>query len=210
MYLIELAQSIFHRFIGIDVYFRAIITEGGFTHHKMKNIDAYYGLSLVKTYNDEKKIPGMGLFLDSKLREYNRIFSYKKYSENYDFIYLTHNLLRLSMNTAHCVDNHQGIFDESDFPLSPDYITSQEFEFFIYPEIVYLQNIYDHMNKQVDPKIRLKYIDAWNLYSIALPVITKVLVENSFDLQCISDINWRLAINSYTEKIEYSCRANNE
>lgn len=34
-YLIEFAEDLQHRLIGQDIYFRAIVTSGGFSHYKL-------------------------------------------------------------------------------------------------------------------------------------------------------------------------------
>ncbi len=62
MYLIEFTQQIFLRFIGKDIFFRAVITEGEFIHNKLKNIDSYFGRALVETYKAEKKTFWDGAF----------------------------------------------------------------------------------------------------------------------------------------------------
>ena len=98
MYIIKLVQDIFKRLVDMNIFFKAIITEGEFTYKKLTNIESYYGQALIDTYKDEKDLTGTGLFLDKKLRKLNRIFLYYDYSDDYDYIFLTPNCRSLFLN----------------------------------------------------------------------------------------------------------------
>ena len=54
MYLIEFAEDLHYRLTGQDIYFRAILTAGSFNHYSLKNIECFYGDSLINAYTSEK------------------------------------------------------------------------------------------------------------------------------------------------------------
>ena len=63
MWLIEFAQDLFYRLISKDIHFRAFITRGDFEHYRLENLDAYYGDVLVDSYETEKTLQCLGVFL---------------------------------------------------------------------------------------------------------------------------------------------------
>lgn len=53
-YSIEFAEDLHHRLIGQDIYFRAVLVYGTFTHRKLKNVECFFGNALIDAYNREK------------------------------------------------------------------------------------------------------------------------------------------------------------
>lgn len=199
MYLIELTQDLFQRLIGTNIFFRAVITEGEFTHKKLENLESYYGAALVEAYRAEKNLSGTGLFLNRKLRDLNQVYRFKEFSSKFDYIFLTHFCSGLTPWLKRKVDNDNSP-DDTEYPLPPEFITDQELEYLIYPELVHFHEVYNNMNTHPDPKVREKYLTTWNMYSHAYPGITRSLVNHNFSPDAIALLNWSKAKKMYNEK----------
>ena len=50
-YLIEFAEDLHHRLTGQDVFFRAILTAGRFTHYHLENIESFFGEALIDAHH---------------------------------------------------------------------------------------------------------------------------------------------------------------
>ena len=50
-YLIEFAEDLQHRLTGQDVYFRAVLTTGDFSHYPLENIECFFGEALIRAYS---------------------------------------------------------------------------------------------------------------------------------------------------------------
>lgn len=196
MYLIELTQELFSRLIGTNIFFRAVITEGEFFHHKLENLEAYYGAALVEAYRAEKKLSGTGLFLDRKLRDMNQIFRFKEFSSKLDYIFLTHMCSGLTPWLKRNVDDNEKP-DYSEFPMPPELLTDSGLEFMAYPELVHFREVYENMNAHPEPKVREKYLTTWNMYSLAYPGLTRSLVEHNFDPNGMARLDWSKAKEMY-------------
>lgn len=198
MYLIELTQDIFRRLIGSNIFFRAVITEGEFIHEQLENFESYYGEALVETYNAEKSLSGTGLFLNRKLRDLNVVFSFKEFSTEFDYVFLTH----LCSGLAHLLgknvdDNNKENYIK--FPIPPDLITAQALESLVYPELVHFREVYLNMNNHPVPKVRDKYLTTWNMYSLAYPGLMHSLVEHNFAPEGMAKLDWTRAKEMYEE-----------
>jgi len=97
MWLIEFAQDLFYNLISIDVHIRAYVTKGDFEHHKLRNIEFYYGSALIDCYEREKKIKCTGVFLDSRLAPLSDIFHLTKYDEDSHFVHVMQHLRRTGL-----------------------------------------------------------------------------------------------------------------
>jgi hypothetical protein len=199
MYLIELTQDFFHKLIGTNIFFRAIITEGEFFHTELDNLQAYFGEALVDAYSDEKKLTGTGLFVHKKLRKSNQVFRFKDYSDKYDYIYLTHICSGITSWLARDVEKIERP-DFSEYPLHPDLLTSAGYEYMVYPELVHFKEVYQNMNSHLDPKVRSIYLSTWNMYTLAYPGLMQSLVRSKFDPNGMSILDWRRAKKMYEEE----------
>lgn len=177
MYLIELVQDLLFRLSGENIFFRAIITEGQFILSELKNIKAYYGNALVDCYNDEKKLNAIGLFADIRTRQYNEIYKHVPFTEKYDFVYLLQKIERFGTSIEL-------------FPIDANYVVETDLQYFVYPELIHLNEIYTNMHGDFDENTRLKYSNTWEMYASAFPAITSILVKESFDYRAISNVDW--------------------
>lgn len=70
MFLCEFAQDLLHRLTNRDIYFRAVITYGDFTHYELNGIPCFFGNALIEAYNSEKELKAIGLFIHKKISQY--------------------------------------------------------------------------------------------------------------------------------------------
>lgn len=177
-----------------------MITEGEFIHYKLNNLEAYYGPALVESYLAEKKLSGTGLFLDRKLRDLNRIFRFKKFTDKFDYIFLTHMCSGLTSWLCRNVgDNEKPDF--SSYPLPPELLVDAGLEFMAYPELVHFSEVYKNMNTHPEPKVREKYLTTWNMYSLAYPGLMRSLVKHDMEPSGMSNIDWSKAKAMYEENL---------
>lgn len=178
MYLIEFAEDLHHRLTGQDIYFRAILTAGSFNHHSLKNIECFYGDSLIHAYTSEKNIPSLGLFIDKRCNEYNEFFRTEKFDKEFSFVYLNRHLEYLQTHTG-------GIFPSRAVLMS-------DVAPFVPWQVEFLKDIYENMRNHVSPIVRLKFLTAWDFHARRYPSMVKALVESDFSLSSLAPENaWK-------------------
>lgn len=167
-YLIEYAQQLFYRLSLINIYFKGIITLGDFNFTKLNNIDAYYGLALIETYQDESMLEGFGLFINKNLSREVVIFDKNDFNEKYDFILLCQSFINLYKYTKGALPIDTSILVETDTYFRID----EDLRFF--REIEYLKN-----NHPI-AKIRKKYEKVYDLYKMATPIFFQSFEKEGF------------------------------
>jgi len=206
MFLIELTKDIFHLLIGTGIYFRAVITEGEFFHDKFENLEAYFGEALVEAYLEEKQLEGTGLYLNNCLRDFNRTFRFKKFSEKFDYIYLTHWCSGITSWLNRNVDE----IDKPDFdayPLHENHLEPHDLAYLVYAELVHFKDVYQKMNNHPNPRIRSKFLTTWNMYCHAYPGLTRNLIKENFNPNGLSIHDWSDARKMFEEiRAEQSVR----
>ena len=168
MFACEFAQDLLHRFVGQNLFFRALLTYGNFDHYKRRNIECFFGPALIKAYEQEKNIQSQGLFVDNNSNQYNDIFKTSRYDSDLSFVYLTQALDRLHQDT-------QGIF-----PANPILFDNTDDAYFLLPEIRLLQDTHHFMINHLDPKVRTKHLTAWHFYRSRYGTILDDLERESF------------------------------
>lgn len=189
MFLIELVQEFSHRLAGSGIFFRALITEGEFTHDKLQNIEAYYGPALVDTYDAEKSLVGVGLFLDKKIDRFNLVFRSREFSPEFDFVYTLLDLTRLGEYTE---GNGSGPLKlgPAILPLPAELVTEASIEYRVLCEIKQLQEIHTGMTQHPLPAVRAKFLATWKMYELQLPNLTRALADSGFDPRALLDLDW--------------------
>jgi hypothetical protein len=177
--MIEFVQDLLFRGSRIDLNIRAVITFGEFEHYNLKNANCYYGKALVSAYLYEKEINGIGLFIDSKLEKFNKIFKTCKYSLELNFVYLFQTIITLKSIT------------DDQLPL-PRMFLEDSYEFWqLKDEVKFLQKYFHELNKNESPKIRAKYLQTYQFYRMLMPCIFDQLEKTDFDLSTINpEVNW--------------------
>lgn len=132
MWMCEFAQDLFYRLVGLDLHFRALLTQGTFTHSKLSNIQSFYGEALVSAYNYERRISCTGLFMDKRLVPHSDIFKTDPYDDNYFFVHIMQNLRRYFPQNVQ-------------YPIDPYCVEAEGMQYLLAYDIVYLKNVYAHM-----------------------------------------------------------------
>lgn len=179
MYLIEFVQNLLYNGNEINLNFRAIITYGEFEHYKLKNIECYFGKSLIYAYLKEKDINGIGLFLDSRLEKYIQFFKFCKYNSELNFVFLFQTILTLQSYT------------EGKLPLSISLIEPTLEFCWLKDEIEILKKYFIESNQHENPKVRSKYLQTYQFYKNIMPDIFEQLEKNDFSMKTInSKADW--------------------
>jgi hypothetical protein len=178
MFLCEFAQDLFYRLIGKDLHFRAYLALGEFNHEVLKNIQAFYGETLVRTYRRQSEIQCSGLFVENDIAGDFDVFHADPYDSDCRFVHLMQSLDRVS-------------FAGAEYPVPADLILPEGQEWFLAYDFTYLRNIYSHMNDiNLPPRVRVKYGSAWQMIRKRHKVLLDVLEASNFNPRSISDFDW--------------------
>jgi hypothetical protein len=189
-YAIEFAEDLHHRLTGLDIYFRGILTYGNFNHYSLKNIECFFGQTLIDAYEREKQIPSIGLFVDDRCNVHNRYFRTERFSEDLNFVYLCRDIEGLYKLTA------------GDFPL-PSLLLEDDFPYLVW-QITFLRSVWLNMRNHKDPKVRTKFLTTWDFYARRYPILLNRLESSKFDPTFISpEFNWTGRNNLMMRDIAY-------
>ncbi len=172
-YLIEFAEDLHHRLTGQDIYFRAVVTTGTFSHYPLRNIECFFGEALVSAYLHEKEIPSIGLFIDNECNKYNKYFRVARFDGDCHFVYLNRSLETLDQGTGGeypFTDRSWGIEDGT--PYTPW-------------QVRFLKDVYENMRTHRSSAVRTKYLTAWDFYAKRYPRMTQELVNKAFSLTAL-------------------------
>ncbi len=167
-YLIEYVQDLFYRLCSINVYCKAILTHGEFNYSKLKNIEGYYGLTLIDAYNDEKNLPGFGLYMDRSISDHSVMFEKTSFSSKYDYVFLCQSIVNLYNKTSGSLPVDLDLFSETD-------------EFYrIDEDLRFLREIDYLRRKHPTLKVRDKYQLVYDIYKSKLPRFFHHFENNGF------------------------------
>ena len=176
--LCEFAADLFYRLISQDIHFRGYICCGEFVHSKMQHIEAFYGRALIHSYKREQEIQCTGLFIDSELVPYLRMFESDKYDDSCHYVHLIEHLKGVS-------------FEEDVYPVDRNIISSGNLAEFLAYDITYLKNIHAHMSDMgLLPRVRVKYLSAWQMIRKQHRTLLEVLERNNFDPRALCKVDW--------------------
>jgi hypothetical protein len=185
MWLVEFAQDLFYRFIGIDRHFRAYLTFGDFNHTKKSHIEAYYGEALVECYKKEKTIKAMGVFMANELVPYSDIFDTTQYDADCHFVHI--------MQTLDYVSGPN--FEDATYPIHSAIIDGTDVHYLLAYDLAYLRNVYEHASDATLPEpVRLKYSNTWKLIHTRHGRLLDALVQGGFDPNSIVKFPWAEAM----------------
>lgn len=192
MYLCEFVQDLTSRLAGTDIVFRAIITYGEFIHYEINKIPCFYGQALIDTYNSEKQIQAIGLFIDNSCIDSCDIFHFEKFNHKYSYVFTTQSLDKIKED-----------FD-SRFPIHEIEIEGTGLCWNLIPEILFLKYIYLNSINHSNLKIKKKYINTFKLFKKKYPKIIRLLISNGFNPKFISPkVNWDMILSRYPEDFSY-------
>lgn len=191
MYLIEFAQDLQQRLVGLELFFRAQLRYDYFKHFKLENIECYYGSNLITSYVNESKIPAIGIFIDKHCQKLNIIFPSIKFSSDLYFIFINQSLERFFKVTKDSLPTDRYYLEQAYY-----------FEDILW-DIKYLQNIYKGLDSS-DPVVRSKYLSTWSIFNERYTKIIDVLKKNDFSIKSLyPNLDWESLENSFKNEIEY-------
>lgn len=191
-YLIEFAEDLHHRLTGQDVFFRAVITYGDFSHYGLKNIDCFYGAALINAYLAEKRLPSVGVFIDDYCNTFNQYFRTEKFNTDFSFVYMNRALEALN--------NLAG----GNFPLQAWDPSFEDQTPFLPWQVQFLKDLHNNMRAHPDPVVRGKFLTAWDFYQKRYPILTTVLAHSNFDVSAIAGRPaWRSETAAMTQEIKH-------
>lgn len=167
-YLTEFAEDLHHRLTGQDIYFRAALVAGDFSHYDLKNVECFYGTALISAYLAEKDIPSLGLFMDQECAKHNRYFRLAPFNADYSFVYLNRSLEKLNEYAG-------GRFPVKDYQMHVGDIAP-----YATWHIRFLKDIYNQMRNHPAPHVRTKFLSAWDFYKQRYPEMLGLLEANDF------------------------------
>ncbi len=187
MYLCEFAQDLFLRILPLDLHFRAYLRHGQFIHNEMKNVEAFYGKTLVDSYEAEHGIQCCGLFIDNALLSDCDIFQTTPYDMKCQFVHLMQRLDDISA-------------DHFTYPVDSIFIAPQGIEWNLAECFLYLRNIHTHMhNTSLSPRIRGKYAATWQMIRARHRRLLDHLEAHDFNANAVSKMNWTKAVKRARE-----------
>lgn len=189
-YLIEFVEDLHHRLTGQDIYFRAVITAGNFSHYSLKNIECFFGEALVDAYTDEKDIPSIGLFIDKECNKYNKYFRVSQFDDRYLFVYLNRSIEELNKHTS------------KKYPIN--YPVMKDMVQYLPWQVKFLNDIHSMMRTFPIPSVRTKFINAWDFYVKRYPEMLYFLEKNGFSLSSLTGkTSWAEEIAAMERDIKY-------
>ncbi|PNG40931.1 hypothetical protein A1354_12220 [Pseudomonas asplenii] len=170
--LTEFAEDLHHRLTGQDIYFRAVLVEGDFTHYKLDNVECFFGGALIDAHNAEKGIPSLGLFMSSDCAKYNRFFRTAPFSDEFEFVYLNRSLETLNKLSTGC------------YPFDLE-LPGDDYAPYVPWQVRFLKDVHFQMRSHKSPLVRVKFLTAWDFYYKRYPEMLQALVEHDFDLSAL-------------------------
>jgi hypothetical protein len=167
-YLVEYAQQLFYHLVQVNVYFKAILTFGDFNYSQLRNIEAYYGLTLIDAYHDEVGLEGFGLYVDKVIADEVIIFDKVPFNEKYEYVLLCQSMVNLYKYT-------KGVL-----PLDPNIFTETDTYFRIDEDLRFFREIEFLMNKCPVGKAKIKYKKVYDIYKKQLPLFFETFEKEGF------------------------------
>jgi hypothetical protein len=181
MFCCEFAQNLLYQLIRKEIYFRAVIDYDEFEHSKMKNIERYFGESLINCYSYEKKIKSLGLFITKEANSHQTKFPTVQYDSDLNFVFIQKSLYR---------------FEEECQNLKFEDIYQLDYCHRIIRDLFIMKDIFEKMfSKNIAPKVRSKYQYYWNTYEKKCPWIMNEWKNNNFDMK-------KVIPNKYWDKVQ--------
>lgn len=171
MYLCEFAQDLLYRLANRNIWFRAILTQGKFTHYLINDIPCYYGPALVEAHLADKNcnLDAVGLFMDRRCTERSTVFHSTSFNDRYDFVYLWQSLDDFEPNGF------------SSFPFEDALDVSEaDLQWKLAQDALMLGNI-SQSRSATNPRVARKHENTWNLLHARYGKILDELEANNFN-----------------------------
>lgn len=194
-YLTEFAEDLHRRLTGQEVYFRAVLTSGDFSHYQLKNIECFYGAALVKAYLAEKNIPSLGLFMDESCIPFNRYFRLTPFDAALSFVYLNRSIEYFS----------HALGGDPVLPIQANGIDMWSFAPDLPWDVRFMKDVYRNMRSHSSPAVRTKFLTVWDFYEQRYPRLMAKLVASNFKVDSVSTVpgHWDEATKQMERQIRY-------
>ena len=173
MFQCEFAQDLLVRLVGQDVYFRALLDYGEFSHDRLTNIESFFGPALVRSYQREKQLQAVGLFATAACVARNRVFPTERFQEDLYFVFLNQSLERLQVNTG------------GQLPSDPIYVGNTDDYYRILWDLSFLASVHRHMREHPEQRVRAKHLATYDLYRRRYPHLLAAFESAGFQPECI-------------------------
>lgn len=174
MFCCEFAQDLTYKCKDLNIQFRAILTYEEFYYQKLSNIEAYHGKALINAYKKEKEITGIGLYIDKKIANRNKIFPSTSFDDDLNFVFLLKDFERFKD------------IKDSEFPIPSELIDHAYWGIGIKEAVQILKRIKDGIEMQNDSRIRSKYLQTYYFYKTRYKSLIEHLEKSDFDYTIIS------------------------
>jgi hypothetical protein len=200
MFMCEFVKDLMHRLTGREIYYRALITYGEFAHYELNGMPCFFGKALVDAYNSEKELKAVGLFIHKDISHNCKIFKYKNFNDNYNFVYVTQALDEIEL------------FGGGGYPIPPDLIECTGSQWFIIPEISHVSSMYKGAtNDNYSESTKMKYQASWEMYCKHYPNITGQRLSSNHDICSISpEVDWKEVFERFPEDHSYAIKTRKE
>ena len=188
--LVEYTQELFYKLSAIQIFFKATITFGDFNYFKMKNIEAYFGDALIKSYVDTEELEGFGLYIDNDISDWIRKFKVVKLSPNYSFILLCSSIVELHYAT------------KSASPEDIKFMENNNDLQYLKDDLNFLSIIYYLKDNLAKEKVRRKYQKVYNIYKNEMQNFFEQFENNGFELASLQLLTKGIDISFKPPKIK--------
>lgn len=179
MFSCEFAQDLMHRLAGRDVFFRAILEYGDFSHHTHKNIQSFFGKALVNAFQREKQLQAVGLFATQACIGRNRVFPSEPFTDDLHYVFLHQSLQRLQRNTGGVLPSSALLVENTD-----------EYHDILW-DLSFLASVFENMRQHPDHRVRGKHLATYDLYRRKYPALLAAFEESKFQPECICpSVDW--------------------
>lgn len=199
MYLCEFAQDLQHRLTAKDIFFRAVLVKGQFTHYELNGIPCFFGEALIRAYRMEKEIEAIGLFMQNGIVKDSDIFPTRKFNDRCSFVYITQSLTRVERGEV------------GDFPMEAWIIEETDEIYHFTPEVMYLKQLHHFATNHPVLKVRRKYKATLILFKKQYPRTLKFLEAHGFRLKdCSPAAAWSKAVAQWPENFRWAVKKRKE
>jgi hypothetical protein len=195
MYLCEFAQDLQHRLIGREIFFRAVLVRGEFTHYELNSIPCFFGAALIDAHQSEKELKAIGLFMQRSIVPDSSIFTTVSFNNNFNFVFITQTLDMVE-------DQYGGLF-----PVERSLLEASDLIYNLVPEVLYLKRLSHLAQAHESANIRQKYSTTLALFRKRYPHTLEFLETNNFDFEQISPgAKWKEILSRYPESYSWAIK----
>lgn len=189
--LVDIASDLHHRLVGQDIFFRAIIVKGDFSHYERKHVNCFFGSALITAYQAEKGIPSLGLFISDECRILGLRQPAAHFSPGLSFVFLCEGLQALSTLTPKAWPINLGGESNEHFAINTPW------------DVRFLKDVYTQMRKHTEPAVRTKFLTAWDFYQREYSEALAALVRIDFSINALETGDWEMVNKKMEANIRY-------